>query len=138
MKKVFGTIGLGAMALGVLLGAGSPIEQVSANGVDGQTIAQTAKEFHQGEKPLKVYKSEATGVEVEVYASNPEDAEKIKKEKGWTDNEPVKIMKDKDKAKKSEKKQPSTKLLTQPLQVLLTTLERSKLQQTQTRVVGIK
>ncbi|RBP84039.1 hypothetical protein DFO70_1652 [Cytobacillus firmus] len=77
MKKVFGTIGLGALALGVLIGAGNP----------------TTEEFHQGEKPLKVFKSESTGVEVEVHATNPEEAEKIKKEQGWTDNEPVTIMK---------------------------------------------
>ncbi|RBP84040.1 hypothetical protein DFO70_1653 [Cytobacillus firmus] len=104
MKKVFSTIALGTMALGVLFGAGSPIKPASANGADGQTVAKTAKEFHQGEKPLKVFKSEATGIEVEVYASNPDDAGKIKKEQGWKDNEPVKIMKDKDKAKNNEVK----------------------------------
>lgn len=77
MKKVFGTIGLGVLALGVLIGAGNPTEE----------------KFHQGETPLKVYKSESTGVQAEVHAANPEDAEKIKEEQGWTDNEPVTIVK---------------------------------------------
>lgn len=52
-----------------------------------------ADEFHKGEKPLKTYISEETGVITEVYAANPEEAEKVKKEQGWSEHKVEKVKK---------------------------------------------
>lgn len=46
-----------------------------------------AEGLHKGEKPLKSFKNEQTGVVVEVFAANPEETEKVKKEQGWEDGE---------------------------------------------------
>jgi hypothetical protein len=94
MKKVKGILATGALAMGVLLSNGA----ITTHAAGLPPQASEKAEFHAGEKPLKSYKSEATGVVIDVYAANPADADKIRKERGWKEDEPVKIMHDKDKA----------------------------------------
>lgn len=77
-KKVFGIIGTGAMALGLLFGAGSPTEPVSAN---------ITPEHQTDQKPVRTFVNEENGVTVSVYPADPKDRATLLKETGWKDGE---------------------------------------------------
>lgn len=104
-KKVFGIVGTGAIALGLVFGVGSPLEQVSASEepVTLKEHKQKSTEFHQGEKPARVFKDAQTGVYTEVYASDPKEREALMKEQGWTEKDPILIV-NKEKNKKTKGK----------------------------------
>lgn len=98
-SKLFGVVGLSVMSCGLIFGSGLSKVEAGENMPERLDKIKTNKTVNDGDfkygKPLKVYISESTGVRVEVHAQNAVDAKGIRKERGWTDNEPVEIIQDK-------------------------------------------
>jgi hypothetical protein len=128
IKKILMILGVGVISLGTLFGI-----QISSKASNYSEVPK-----HKGEKPLKTFKYEKTGVIVEVYATNPEDTDKVKKETGWKDGEveiikePLEkskdreeVLKDKDKAKDATKSKPIS-LLNSSINFLEKNFETSK------------
>ena len=101
-RKLLALSSLGVLSCGLIFGDGLSIHNVSAaekNIPERLDKIKTNKTVNDGDhkygKPLKVYISETTGVQIEVHAKNAKESEAIRKEKGWSKNEPVEIIKDK-------------------------------------------
>ncbi|ASV70247.1 MULTISPECIES: hypothetical protein [Cytobacillus] len=107
-KRIFKSAGVGVMSLGIWFGTigftGNYVE-ASDNPIEIESVKSsrtvTDSDYKYG-KPLKIYESEATGIQVEVHASNPEEAKQIKQVNGWSDNEHIEIMKDKSKLEQTQ------------------------------------
>jgi hypothetical protein len=106
-KKVFGIVGTGAMALGLLFGAENPFQAEASTPAKVESLKEyktklTEHKKH-GERPAHVTKDAQTGVYVEIYAENPAEREALMKEQGWTEKDPIEIVnKAKDKPVKSK------------------------------------
>ena len=91
-KKIVATLGLGTMALGILFGAGTPIQKAEASTPETlENYKQRSTEHNKGEKPVHVYKDAQTGVYIEVYAVNPAERGLLMKEQNWKENDSIEV-----------------------------------------------